>query len=130
MGVHARAHAAVEARRPPAVILLVLVERVLPVLPEPVLVQSRVQVVPRQDLQLVPLPGGVPVQIHTVLGQDLLGRVDPALVREVLAPAVEAPPGLPHPADHRTDPAVAAGEQPLDQRGLPVVVPEADGSAE
>src|SRR3712207_1602846 len=48
--VHLRAHAAVEARRPAAVLDLRLVEGVLPVLPQPVLVEARVEVVPGQDL--------------------------------------------------------------------------------
>src|SRR5436309_3028349 len=50
LGVHGRADAAIEARSPAAVLDLGLVERVLPVLPEPVLVQARVEVVPGQDL--------------------------------------------------------------------------------
>src|SRR5690606_23887400 len=60
LGVHLRAHAAVEARRPPAVLDLTLLERVQPVLPQPLLVQAGVDVVPRQHLVLAALPGGVP----------------------------------------------------------------------
>src|SRR5438128_7580055 len=84
LGVHAGADAAVEAGRPAAVVLLVPGHGVLPVLPEPVLVQPRVEVVPGQDLQLVALPGGVPVEVHP----GVPARLDPALVREVLGPPV------------------------------------------
>ena len=43
----------------------------------------------------------------------------PARVGEVLAPAVETAALAPDPLDHRADPAVAAGEQSLDQEGSP-----------
>src|SRR5690242_8706390 len=97
LGVHARAHAAVEARRPAAVVLLVLGQRVPPVLPEPLLVQPGVEVVPGQHLQLVALPGGVPVEVDA----DVRAGLHPALVREVLRPAVEPSAQLPDPVDHR-----------------------------
>jgi hypothetical protein len=48
----------------------------------------------------------------------------------VLVPAVEAAAVRPHLLDDGADPAVAPGEQPLDQRRLTVVVPEADRPAE
>src|SRR6266568_4147973 len=54
---HLRADAAVEAGGPAAVVDIGLAQRVLPVLPEPVPVQARVQVVPGQHLDLVALAG-------------------------------------------------------------------------
>src|SRR6266566_2706378 len=126
LGVHARADAAVEARRPAAVVLLVLRQRVLPVGPEPVLVQPGVQVVPGQHLGLAAFPGGVPVEVDP----GVFAGLYPPLVREVLRPAVEAPAQLPDPADHRTDTPVPARQQPFDQRRLPVVVPVPDRAAE
>src|SRR3954453_9245753 len=115
LGVHRRADAAVEARGPAAVVLLDPGYRVLPVLPEPVLVQARVQVVPGQHLELLALAGGEPVQVHAERGQRLGARLDPARVREVLAPAVETLALVPGSPDHRTDPPVTAREQALDQ---------------
>ena len=56
-------------------------------------------------------------------------RPDPAVVGEVLAPAVEPAAVAPDLLDHRADPAVAAGEQSLDDAGLAVVVAEADRAA-
>src|SRR5215475_15940229 len=55
LGAHARADAAVVARRPPAVVQLLLGERLLPVGPQPLAVQPGVQVVPREHLGLAPL---------------------------------------------------------------------------
>src|SRR3712207_8292385 len=52
----------VVAGGPPAVGDLLLGQRVLPVVPEPLLVQPGVQVVPGQDLVLATLAGGVPVE--------------------------------------------------------------------
>src|SRR3954469_5345039 len=74
LGVHRRADAAVEARGPAAVVLLVLAQRVLPVLPEPILVEARVEVVPREHLGLVALAGGEPVEVDAEAGQHLAGR--------------------------------------------------------
>src|SRR6478609_3454222 len=130
VGVHLRADAAVEARGPAAVLDLDLLQRVLPVLPEPVLVEAAVQVVPGQHLLVGALAGGVPVDVDAGAGQALLGGGDPALVREVLAPAVEAAAVLVDGPDDGADPAVAAGEQALDDAGLAVVVAEADVLAE
>src|SRR6266545_4130635 len=104
------APAAVEARRPAAVVLLVPGQGVLPVLPEPVRVQAGVEVVPGQHLALVALPGGVPAQVDA----DLAAGADPPFVREMLRPAVEPAAQLPHPADHRAHAAVAPREQPFD----------------
>src|SRR5262245_59356248 len=84
LGVHTRTYATVEAGRPPAVVLLVLAQRVLPVLPEPLLVQAGVEVIPRQHLVLVPLAGGEPVQVDAVCRQYVGGLVGPPPEREVL----------------------------------------------
>src|SRR5262249_61575709 len=104
--------AAIEAGRPAAVVLLELAERVLPVVPEPLLVQPGVEVVPGQHLVGVPLTRGVPADVHP--GQ--LSGAQPAIVGEVLRPAVEPPAVLPYRLDHRADPAVAAGQQSLAER--------------
>src|SRR3954452_10418278 len=95
LGVHLRADAAVVAGRPPAVLDLDLGglghgARVLPVGPEPVLVEAGVEVVPRQHLVVAALAQGVPLEVHPGAGQAGLGRGEPAVVGEVLAPAVEA----------------------------------------
>src|SRR3954447_2571437 len=84
LGVHRRADAAVEARGPAAVVLLELGRRVLPVLPQPVLVEAGVEVIPREDLQLVALADGVPVEIDAEARQLGRGGLDPAPVGEVL----------------------------------------------
>src|SRR3954452_14541182 len=62
LGAHRRADAAVVAGRPAAVFDFLRLERVLPVVPEPVLVQPGVQVVPGQHLWLKPFTGCEPVQ--------------------------------------------------------------------
>src|SRR5690606_38891639 len=80
LGAHLRADAAVIARRPAAVLDLGGaggVDRVLPVLPQPLAVQARVEVIPRQHLVLVALPGGVPVEVHRLVGQRLLAGAHP-----------------------------------------------------
>src|SRR3712207_433320 len=120
----------VVAGGPPAVGDLLLGQRVLPVVPEPLLVQPGVQVVPGQDLVLAALAGGVPVEVDAE-GLELGGRGGgPALVGEVLAPAVEPAALAPHPLDHPADPAVAAGEEALDDARLAVVVAQADRAAD
>src|SRR3954464_12015299 len=93
---HLRAHAAVEAGGPPAVLDLALVEGVLPVLPEPVAVETGVEVVPRQHLGVLAFPGGQPGDVDARARQRLVGAAHPALVREVLAPAVETATVAPH----------------------------------
>src|SRR4051812_5840758 len=115
LGVHRGADAAVEARGPAAVVLLVLAERILPVLPEPVLVQAGVEVVPREHLGLVALAGGEPVEVDAEAGQHLGGRFDPAGVREVLAPAVETSAFFPDAPDDGADAPIAPRQQALDQ---------------
>src|SRR3712207_7211214 len=54
---------------------LLLGQGLLPVVPEPLLVQPGVQVVPGQDLVLAALPGGVPVEVDAE-GRELGGRGD------------------------------------------------------
>src|SRR6478735_4313259 len=80
LGAHLGADAAVEARGPPAVVDLGLVERVLPVLPEPVLVEAGVEVVPRQHLVLLALAGREPGDVDGLVGERRLGGPHPALV--------------------------------------------------
>ena len=130
LGAHRRADAAVVARGPAAVVDLLLGQRVLPVVPEPLLVQPGVQVVPGQHLVLGALAGGEPVEVDAEGRQLLGGRRRPAVEGEVLAPAVELAAVAPDPLDDPADPAVAAGEQSLDHAGLAVVVAQADGAAD
>src|SRR5215467_16226629 len=107
LGAHRRARAALEARRPPAVLDLGRprgVDRGLPVLPEPVALQAGVQVIPRKDLGVAALPGGVPVQVHPVAGQRDLRALSPSLEGERLAPAVEPGAVLPRRPDDLRDP--------------------------
>src|SRR5207248_3339229 len=126
LGAEGRAHAAVITRCPPAVVDLDLADRVLPVLPQPVLVEAGVEVVPRQHFGLLALTGRVPVERQRCAGEDLRARALPPLEREVLAPAVEPATVRPDATDHGTDPAVAAREQSFDDRRPPVVVADAD----
>src|SRR6185312_17466381 len=90
VGARRRAHAAVEARRPAAVVLLTCGQRVLPVVPAPVALQPGVEVVPGQHLVTVALTGGEPVERDAERFELGGAGVDPALVGEVLGPAVEA----------------------------------------
>src|SRR5215217_3801312 len=90
-GVQLRADPAVEAGRPSAVIDFDLIQSVLPVLPEPLPIKAGIQVIPRQHLGVVALSRGVPVEIHPGSLKAALRAVSPALVREVLAPAIEPP---------------------------------------
>src|SRR3712207_9497292 len=109
---------------------LLLGQGLLPVVPEPLLVQPGVQVVPGQDLVLAALAGRVPVEVDAE-GRELGGRGGgPALEGEVLAPAVEPAALAPHPLDHPADPAVAAGEEALDDARLAVVVAQPDRAAD
>src|SRR5690606_8377867 len=106
LSVHTRAHPTGEARCPAAIALLDLGQRRLPVLPQPVLVEPGVEVVPWQHLRLPALPSRVPIQVHAVGRQHLRGGVHPTLEGEILTPTVEPATGLPHPPDHRTHPTV------------------------
>src|SRR3954465_3290099 len=87
LGAHRRADAAVVAGRPAAVVDLDLADRVLPVLPEPVLVETGVEVVPGQDLGLLALARREPVEAHRRGREHLGAGALPAVVGEVLAPA-------------------------------------------
>src|SRR5580704_15525946 len=107
-GAHRRADPAVVARRPAAVLDVAAEQRLLPVLPQPLLVQAGVEVVPRQHLGLLALPGGVPVERGRATVEYLRAGLRPAVEREVLTPAVEALAVLPNLADHRADPAITA----------------------
>src|SRR3954447_68510 len=105
------ADAAVVAGGPAAVVDLDRAQRVLPVLPHPVLVETGVEVVPRQDLGLLALTRGVTVEAHRSLGEHLSAGLLPPLEREVLAPPVEAATVAPHLLDDRADSSIAAGQQ-------------------
>src|SRR5690606_38952583 len=122
----------VVAGSPPAVLDVdrVRVERVLPVLPQPVLVEPGVEVVPGQHLVVAAFAGGEPVEVNAGAAESTLCGRHPALVGKVLAPAVEAATVAPGLLDDPADAAIASGEQSLDDAGLAVVVAEADGSAE
>src|SRR5690606_37310576 len=125
LGAHGGADAAVVARSPAAVFDLGARDGVLPVLPEPLAVEPGVEVVPRQDLVLLALARGVPVDVDAAP----LGGGHPPLEGEVLAPAVETAAVLPDGADDGADPAVAARQQALPDGRLAVVVAVADGPA-
>src|SRR5215216_2428138 len=89
-GVQLRTNPALEAWCPAAIVDLDLIQGVLPVLPQPLPIQAGIQVIPGQHLGVVALAGGVPVKIDSAAIQASLGATSPALVREVLAPAVES----------------------------------------
>src|SRR6476469_8341545 len=130
VGAHGRADAAVEARGPAAVVEFLFGQGVLPVVPQPLLVQARVAVVPREDLVLGAFAGGEPGQAHAERLQLGGRRGRPALVREVLAPAVEAAALAPDALDDPADPAVTAGQEAFDQARFAVVVTHADVAAQ
>src|SRR5882757_3247018 len=111
-GAQVRADATVETRRPAAVVQLGLGQRVLPVLPEPFLVEAGVQVLPWQRLVLAAFAGGVPIEVHASLGQLGRGGIHPPLVGEILPPAIEVPALCPHATDDRTHSPVTTGQQP------------------
>src|ERR1700733_2949047 len=129
LGAHRRAGAAFEARGPAAVLYLLgprRDDRREPLLSQPVPVEPGVEVVPGLHLRVAALTRGVPGQVHAIVGQSLGGAAFPAVIREVLAPPVEARTVGPRRPDHLRDPAVSARQQPLDDRRLAVVVPEPD----
>src|SRR5690606_20679050 len=120
--VQSRAHPAVVAGGPAAVLELGLtVHRVAVVLPQPVLLQTGVEVVPGEHLVLVALPR-VPGDVHARLGAG----TPPGLDVEALVPPVEAGPQLEGALDGRRHAAVAAGQQALDDAGQRVVVAQVD----
>ena len=82
---------------------------ILPVLPQPVAVKTRVQVIPGEHLAVITFARSIPCKIHRLPGQGRLGTPLPALEREVLAPSVEPPAVPPRRQDHAAHPAVAAG---------------------
>jgi hypothetical protein len=127
LGAHLGADPAVETAAPPAVGDLVLGKGVLPVVPQPVAVQPRVDVVPGQDLDPVPLPCREPVHGQRRALEDRLGGPHPTLEGEVLTPPVEPAALPPHRLDDCPNATVAAREQALDDSRLAVVVAEADG---
>ena len=83
--------------------------------------------VPGQNLVLLALPGGVPGDIHRLVRQSRLCATHPALVAEVLAPAVEPGAISPCGLDDSANATVTAGKQPFDDAGLAVVVAKPDG---
>src|SRR5689334_12865050 len=125
LGAHGRTDPAFITRRPATIFHLARAlgrDGILPVLPQPVAVKARIQVIPREHLAVVTFARSIPCKIHRLPGQRLVRASLPALEREVLAPAVEPRAIAPCRQDHGAHPAVAAGQQPLDQAGLPVVV--------
>src|SRR5450759_860041 len=127
LGAHLRADATVVARSPAAVLDLHTAQGVLPVLPQPVLVQARVEVVPGQHLALLALTGGVPGNIDRFVGKSALRTPHPALITEVLAPAVEPGAVTPCGLDDLADAAVTAGQKSFDDAGFAIVIAEPDG---
>src|SRR5690606_34985212 len=82
LGPHRRAYAAVVTGGPAAVLDLAPGQGVLPVPPQPLAVETGVEVVPRQDLVLVAFPRGVPVEVDGLVGERLGGALGPAVERE------------------------------------------------
>ena len=113
----AGAGAAVVAGRPAAVGQADLGQRVLPVLPQEVLVEAGRDVVPRQDLVLGAVAVDVPLEVEAVVGHGL----EPQVEAEVLAPLLERAAPPPHLLDDRAEAAVAPRRQALDEGGLGVV---------
>src|SRR5665647_653136 len=126
-GVHRRADATVETRCPSAVLDLDVTQSVLPVLPQPVLVEAGVDVVPGQNLVLLALPRREPGNIDGLFRQSRCGSTHPALVVEVFAPAIEPGTVTPCRLDDLADSTVTATQQPFDDSGLAIVVAESDG---
>src|SRR5947209_3813992 len=126
---HGRTSPAFITRGPAAIFHLARAlgrDGVLPVLPQPVAVKSRVQVIPREHLAIFTFARSIPCKTHRLGGQGLLGGLPPALEREVLAPPVEPRAVPPRRQDHAAHPAVTPGQQALDDPGLAVVIAEAD----
>src|SRR6516225_4103490 len=89
---HRRAYPTLITRRPPAIFHFTGAiggEGRLPVLPQPVTVEARVQVIPRQYLVIVALSRGVPAEAHRAVAEDGRACGNPPAEREVLTPAVE-----------------------------------------
>src|ERR1700685_3258768 len=91
LGAHRRAGAAFEARGPAAVLYLLgprRVDRREPVLPQPVPVESGVEVVPGQHLRVAALTRGGPGQAHDIRAQRSYERCAPR--RSKRAPSAPA----------------------------------------
>src|SRR5205807_3474628 len=99
-------------------------ERVLPVLPEEVLVQAGADVVPGKHLVVGAVAGDVPVDGEAVPRHGLL----PQPQVEVLAPLLEDAAPAPHVLDDGADTSVAAGCDAFAQRGLGVVPTQLHGA--
>src|SRR5215469_484882 len=72
LGAHGRANPALVARGPAAILDLGRpgrVDRVLPVLPQPVTVKPGVEVVPGQDLLVAAFSRGVPIEVDRVVAE-------------------------------------------------------------
>src|SRR6516225_3591083 len=129
LGTHSRTDPAFITRSPAAIFHLSRAlggDGVLPVLPEPVAVKARVQVIPGEYLTVVTFARSVPRKIHRLAGQRRCRAACPPLVREVLTPAVEPRAVPPRGQDYPAYPAVAARHQALDDARLPVVIPVTD----
>src|SRR6516225_5673135 len=125
LGAHGRTDPTFITRRPAAIFHLARAlgsDGVLPVLPQPVAVESRVQVIPREHLAVITFARSVPCKVHRLPGQRYPRASLPALEREVLAPPVEPRAVPPRRQDDAAHPAVAAGQQALDDPVLAAVV--------
>src|SRR5579863_5250 len=130
LGTHSGADPAFITRSPAAIFHLGRALRgdgVLPVLPEPVAVKARIQVIPGEHLTVITFARSVPCEVHGLVGQRRRGAAVPPLEREMLAPPVEPRAVPPRGLDDLAYPAVTPGQQAFDDAGLAVVVPEADG---
>src|ERR1700722_7898484 len=108
---------AVVARRPAAVLDGHAGQRVLPVPPEEVAVQTRRDVVPREGLVFVAVPVAHLFDAEVLCGQGGLpeGQI------EALGPLLEGASGPPDPLDHGTHTAVTPAGQSFGDRGRRLV---------
>src|ERR1700722_18608003 len=104
---------AVVARRPAAVLHGHAGQRVLPVPPEEVAVQTRRDVVPRERLVFLAVPVAHLLDAEILRGQGGLpeGQI------EALGPLLEGASGPPDPLDHGAHPSVTPAGQSLGHRG-------------
>ena len=92
----------------------------LPVLPQPVPVEARVEMVPRQHLGVVAFASGVPIHVDGLVRERLLrAAVIQRSNGEVLAPPVEAPAVEPHLLDHRPTRRSPRESRPSTMPGFP-----------
>src|SRR5215212_3502815 len=68
-GVQLGTDPAIEARGPAAVVDLDFLKGVLPVVPEPIAIETRVKMIPRQDLVIVAFSCRVPVEVNAGAAQ-------------------------------------------------------------